>query len=305
MRELHQLSAAHISTNEAIVSGGMSEYDPKQDKNIQSTFERADSQMYKEKKLLKSLGAVTREDEPDQSDYGLNDTPFINVRKHILIADDIPNNRELLGDLLQEDYDIFYAADGVEALEILREHKDEIALLLLDLYMPNLTGREVMMEMQVDEDLMSIPVIVLTVDQDAELDCLKIGAMDFITKPYPDIDIVKARIAKCIELSENRDLIRHTERDKLTGLFNFDYFIRYVERIDIQSKGAVFDALVCDVNRFHSVNEQYGRQFGDLVLRSIGISFRKLARKTGGIACRRGETPFCCTVRIEMTMSNC
>ena len=115
--------------------------------------------------------------------YGLNDTPFINVRKHILIADDIPNNRELLGDLLQEDYDIFYAADGVEALEILREHKDEIALLLLDLYMPNLTGREVMMEMQVDEDLMSIPVIVLTVDQDAELDCLKIGAMDFITKP--------------------------------------------------------------------------------------------------------------------------
>ena len=291
MRELHQLSAAHISTNEAIVSGGMSEYDPKQDKNIQSTFERADSQMYKEKKLLKSLGAVTREDEPDQSDYGLNDTPFINVRKHILIADDIPNNRELLGDLLQEDYDIFYAADGVEALEILREHKDEIALLLLDLYMPTLTGREVMMEMQVDEDLMSIPVIVLTVDEDAELDCLKIGAMDFITKPYPDIDIVKARIAKCIELSENRDLIRHTERDKLTGLFNFDYFIRYVERFDIQSKGAAFDALVCDVNRFHSVNELYGRQFGDLVLRSIGISFRKLARKTGGIACReRGDT---------------
>ncbi|MBR2768285.1 MAG: hypothetical protein IKD68_05075 [Solobacterium sp.] len=45
-------------------------------------------------------------------------------------------------------------------------------------------------------------MIVLTVDQKAELECLKMGAMDFIPKPYPDIEIVKARIiAKCIELS--------------------------------------------------------------------------------------------------------
>lgn len=72
--------------------------------------------------------------------------------------------------------------------------------------------------MQVDEDLMSIPVIVLTVDQEAELDCLKIGAMNFIPKPYPDIEIVKARIPKCIELSEDRELIRYTERDKLTSV---------------------------------------------------------------------------------------
>lgn len=139
---------------------------------------------------------------------------------------------------------------------------------------------------------MSIPVIVLTVDQDAELECLKLGAMDFIPKPYPDIEIVKARISKCIELSENRDLIRRTQRDKLTGLFNVDYFIRYVNRYDQHYKGASLDAVVCDVNRFYSVNEQYGRQFGDLVLRSIGISFSKLARKTGGIGCRKGGDTF-------------
>jgi diguanylate cyclase (GGDEF)-like protein len=137
---------------------------------------------------------------------------------------------------------------------------------------------------------MSIPVIVLTADQDAELDSLKIGAMDFISKPFPNIDIVKARIAKCIELSETRDLIRHTERDKLTGLYHYDYFLRYVKRLDRQNKGTVFDAFVCNVNQFHVFNEQYGSQCGDLVLRSIGIEIKKLARKTGGIGCRqRGD----------------
>ncbi len=288
--ELHQLSAAHIASNDAIVSGGLAEYDPRRDHSVRDVFERADAKMYKEKTLLKSLGAVIRDDESNRSDQDDKENPAINIRRHILIADDIEATREMLGDLLSDDYDIFYAADGVEALNMLREHKDETALVLLDLIMPNMTGREVLREMQVSEELMSIPVIVLTADQDAELDSLKIGAMDFISKPYPNIDIVKARIAKCIELSEARDLIRHTERDKLTGLYHFDFFLRYVRRLDQQNKGTAFDAFVCNVNQFHALNEQYGSQFGDLVLRSIGIEIKKLARKTGGIGCRqRGD----------------
>jgi CheY-like chemotaxis protein len=68
--------------------------------------------------------------------------------------------------------------------------------------MPNMNGMEVLKAMQADEALKNVPVIVLTVDHDAELECLKLGAMDFIPKPYPDIEIVKARIEKCIELSK-------------------------------------------------------------------------------------------------------
>ena len=71
-------------------------------------------------------------------------------------------------------------------------------------YMPNMTGRELMARMQADKELARVPVIVLTVDHEAELECLKMGAMDFIPKPYLDIEIVKARIAKCIALSEKR-----------------------------------------------------------------------------------------------------
>ncbi len=177
-------------------------------------------------------------------------------------------------------------------MEMLHKHADEIALVLLDLYMPLMDGRDVLKEMQVNEALMSIPVIILTGDPDAELNCLKLGAMDFISKPFPDIEIVKARIAKCIELSENRDLIKHTQRDNLTGLLHFDYFIRYVERFDQQYKESSFDAFVCDINQLHAINKQYGRQFGDLVLRDIGANIRKLARKTGGFGCRKGGNTF-------------
>ncbi len=272
------------------IAAGIAEYRQNRHDSLQSVLEEADRAMYEQKQILKeSLAPVESETGsiPD-SEY----IPVIHTRKQILIVDDIEMNREIMGDLLADDYDILYATDGNEALKILRDKKGEIALVLLDLLMPGKNGMQVLAEMQVDEDLMSIPVIVLTVDQEAELDCLKIGAMDFIPKPYPDIEIVKARIDKCIELSEDRELIRHTERDKLTGLLNKDYFFRYVGRLDHLYKDTTMDAVVCDVSRFHSINKQYGRNFGDNLLRNIGICMRKIARKTGGISCRESGDTF-------------
>ena len=214
---------------------------------------------------------------------------MVRLRKQLLIADDIESNRELLGDLLSDEYGILYAADGIEALEQFRRHGDEISLLILDLYMPRMSGREVLREMKADIELMDVPVIVLTVDQHAELDCLRMGALDFIPKPYPDIEIVKARIAKCIELSENRDSNWRAQRDKLTRLFKIDYFMQCVKRCDQDETETAFDALVFDVNRFSLVNQRYGRPFGDLVLRGIGVGMKNLIHKTGGIGCRKGD----------------
>ena len=130
--------------------------------------------------------------------------PAAGQRRHILIADDIESNREMLGDLLSGEYEVHYASDGQEALEMLHRHGTKYSLLILDLYMPNMSGQEVLARMKADDELKSIPVVVLTVDQKAELECLKMGAMDFIPKPYPDIEVDKARIAKCIALSERR-----------------------------------------------------------------------------------------------------
>ena len=295
MHELHRLSIAHIQTGEAVVAGGISEYVTGEDSCVQDAFGRTDRAMYEEKALLRRLGAASRDDDSGEvllAGADVEDAPLPNVRRALLIADDVETNREMLGDLLAEDYDIFLAADGVEALAQLELHKDEIALLLLDLYMPNMTGFEVMARMQADEELMSIPVIVLTVDRKAELDSLRIGAMDFLPKPYPEIEIIKARISKCIELSESRELIRSTQRDRLTGLFNFGSFSRYVNLLDHQAGGASFDAIAVEISEFREVRAHHGSQFSNLAARSVGLAAKRLARRTRGVGCRVEDGTF-------------
>ena len=59
---LHDRSVEHISTNDVVISGGLSDYRPGEDVSFHDVFERADALMYEEKKLLKGMGAITRED---------------------------------------------------------------------------------------------------------------------------------------------------------------------------------------------------------------------------------------------------
>ena len=217
---------------------------------------------------------------------------MIDVRKTVLIAEDVEINRMLLGTILEEEYDVRYASDGAETLAILREEKDRISLLLLDLMMPEVDGIEVLRTMKSDPALRNIPVIVLTGDQEAEVECLHLGAMDFIPKPYPGAEIIKARVSKCIELSETRDLIQSTERDTLTKLFNIDYFVRYVERFDRYFAEMPMDAIVININHFQTINERFGKQYGDDVLRRLADKIRLTARETGGVCCRQGADVF-------------
>ena len=217
---------------------------------------------------------------------------MIDVRKTVLIAEDVEINRMLLGTILEEEYDVRYASDGAETLIVLREEKDRISLLLLDLMMPEVDGIEVLRTMKSDPALRNIPVIVLTGDQEAEVECLHLGAMDFIPKPYPGAEIIKARVSKCIELSETRDLIQSTERDTLTKLFTIDYFVRYVERFDRYFAEMPMDAIVININHFQTINERFGKQYGDDVLRRLADKIRATARETGGVCCRQGADVF-------------
>lgn len=292
---LHDRSVTHIRTNEVVVSGGLSDYNPEEDTCFHDVFERADALMYEEKKLLKGMGAVTREDAEEaaaslfQND---EDAEIMNLKRHVLIVEDVEINQMILGSMLEENYEILYASDGVEALGQVKTHKDEIALVLLDLQMPKMGGMEVLKVMKEEEELRGIPVIVLTADQSAEVDCLKIGAIDFIPKPYPSAEVVQARVTRCIELTEKRNIIQSTERDSVTNLLNLDYFLRYVRMYDQHYAGMSMDAIVLDVNHFHMVNERYGKQYGDGVLARIGQRVRQISREVGGVCCRREADVF-------------
>ena len=293
---LHDRSVVHISTNEVVISGGLSDYIPEEDTCFHDVFERADALMYEEKKLqLKGMGAVTREDAEEAVKPIFpedEDTEILHLKRHILIVEDVQLNQMILGSMFEDMYDIFYASDGIEALEQVKTHKDELAMVLLDLQMPQMGGMEVLKVMKEEEELEGIPVIVLTADQSAEVDCLKIGALDFIPKPYPTAEIVRARVNRCIELTEKRNIIHSTERDSLTGLLNLDYFLRYVRMYDQHYNDVAMDAIVLDVNRFHMLNERYGKQYGDSVLARIGQRVRGISRKIGGVCCRREADVF-------------
>ena len=209
-----------------------------------------------------------------------------NGKRQILIADDEMINREILGGILGNEYELLFAADGTETLEMIRSHRSTLSLVLLDLVMPGLSGLEVLKTVKEDAELSLIPVIVMTSERDAEVESLRLGATDFIPKPYPDIDVIHARVLRTIELFEDRDIIRSTERDALTGLYNREYFFRYAEQYDQFHPDTQTDAVIVDINHFRMINERYGKAYGDTILRRIGEQLRETVGADGGIVSR-------------------
>ena len=208
-------------------------------------------------------------------------------RRHlVLVVEDQEINRDVLGMILEDDYDVIYAENGEEGLEQMRSHLDKLSIVLLDLMMPVMDGFEVLRHMRGDPELASMPVIVLTAEKNAELRALQLGAADFITKPFAAHEVILARVARIIELCDGRNLISAAERDKLTGLYNRGFFFEYAERIYRYHPELHMDALSLDIERFHSVNELNGREFGDRVLRAIGEEIKDFLSKTEGIASR-------------------
>ena len=215
-----------------------------------------------------------------------------NRKRQILIVEDEFINREILKAHLEQDYEILSAGTGTEAMDAVRSNSETLSLILLDLNLPDFSGMDVLRRMKADPDMSRIPVIVLTSEREAEVESLNSGASDFIPKPYPMHEVILARVRRTIELSENRDLIRGTERDQLTGLYNRDYFARYAERYDIFHKAESTDAVVLDVSHFRMINERYGRSSADRMLRRIGTELRACIGPDGGIVCRREADTF-------------
>ena len=210
----------------------------------------------------------------------------VNGKRQILIVDDEQVNRELLGYIAASNFDVLYASDGVSALKLMEENAHTLSLVLLDLNMPEMDGFQVMSKMMENEALKNLPVLVMTSEEDAEIDCLKLGAADFIAKPFRAPEVVIARMQRTIELYEDRTTIEATERDDLTGLFTRDYFFNYTAQYDMYHPEAKMDAISVNINNFHLINELYGREAGDNVLHHMGMYLLDLRDKTGATIAR-------------------
>ena len=210
----------------------------------------------------------------------------------VLVVDDEEINRQLLGTILEQEYDVIYAENGKVALEQLKRHEGMVSLVLLDLLMPEMDGYAVIEAMRADAALNKVPIIVLTSEKSAEIKSLQLGAADFLSKPYDLPEVILARVRHSIKLFEDANIIQATENDMLTRLYTREFFFEYASQYDSRHPELAMDAIVLNFNRFHLLNELHGRAFGDTVLCTIADGIRAVTDAGGGIACRYDADTF-------------
>ena len=112
-------------------------------------------------------------------------------RSTILIVDDSEMNREMLAEILKDDYDTIEAADGKEAIAAIKAHENEIDLVLLDIVMPEMDGFEVLALMNRYKWIDSIPVIMISAEGDFSFikKAYDLGVTDYIQRPYQSYPI--------------------------------------------------------------------------------------------------------------------
>lgn len=132
------------------------------------------------------------------TDIKLPQDPQRLLQHAVLLVDDNVEFLDFLGESLAPDYRVFRAADGVNALEILRE--EDIDLVVSDVMMPNMDGLELCREIKADIRTSHVPVILLTAKsgEEFQLEGLRQGADDYVTKPF-NMEILRSRIEKLIE----------------------------------------------------------------------------------------------------------
>jgi putative two-component system response regulator len=131
----------------------------------------------------------------------------------VLVVDDIDMNVMILEEILQDDYNVLTANNGKQALEKLRDTPVLPKIILLDVLMPEMDGREMFEILKADESFKRIPVIFITAENDSESEFLAAGAVDFINKPFQP-DIVKHRVKNQIELKKYSDSLEEMVAEK-------------------------------------------------------------------------------------------
>lgn len=141
------------------------------------------------------------------------------MHRKILIVDDSDVNRDILTEILEDERPVMEAVDGSEALEILEKYHDDIAVVLLDLIMPQVDGFAVLEVMKKKGWMDKIPVLVITGEEAVEIErkSFEYGASDFVRKPF-DNTLVKRRVNNVTDLYMYKDRLEHKVEEQTKKL---------------------------------------------------------------------------------------
>lgn len=232
--------------------------------------------------------------------------------KKILIADDSPTNLKLISGILMNRYDTIYAKNGPCCLNSAIDDKPD--LILLDVMMPDIDGYEVCRMLKSDVRTSNIPVIFITSRKDMA-DVVKgfeAGGVDYITKPFNSLELI-ARIDTHVALvsavndlktySESLELLSQqllektkvldtlVRTDFLTGLANRLHILEQLKREESRfNRGTpLCSVIIGDIDNFKQINDTYGHETGDCVLKAVADVFKNNTRKQDVVARWGGE----------------
>ncbi len=212
--------------------------------------------------------------------------------KTILVIDDTIVNLDILAELLCK-YDVIDAISGEDALEIL--DFEDVDLILLDIMMPEMDGYEVCKRIKENEKTKDIPIIFITAKTD-EMSIEKaydIGGTDYVTKPFMPKELL-ARVKKELQIQDMmKELKVLASTDPMTKLYNRRYFAQISDHIlDISRREeSDLSIVILDIDKFKNINDNYGHQIGDDVIKKLSNTLMSNQRKSD-IVCRYGGEEF-------------
>lgn len=230
------------------------------------------------------------------------------LKPRLLVIEDSQDTSDLIQRVLANTFDIDVAADGEAGLMAWKTGRHD--LVLLDVMLPTLSGRNILIEIQRTDSTQ--PVVIMTahttIDQAEEL--MFLGAVDFLPKPFraeqlrkvcniaihrDDYLVSNSQFATHVKSLEDRELqlLYLATHDSLTGFYNRHFFETTIEELskDAIQQNRLHGLVYLDLDHFKVINDTFGHQKGDEVLREISTLISKRIRGVDTL-CRLGGDEF-------------
>ncbi|MBK5969107.1 MULTISPECIES: diguanylate cyclase [Thiorhodovibrio] len=198
---------------------------------------------------------------------------------------------------LAEHLRLVLSADGMD-VEVLSEPEQVIEavatfhpeLVLMDMHMPDYSGPELATVIRHHDDLLGLPIVYLSAEQDRkkQIQALRSGADDFLTKPISDAELVAAVRVRAARF---RQLANLMTKDSLTGLLKHAHIKEGIVRelARAQRTDHPLAVAMLDIDHFKQVNDSYGHAVGDRVIMALAHLLKQRLRKSDGIGRYGGE----------------
>lgn len=255
-------------------------------------------QKLQEAVLEQDIVDFVQKDDPDSVRFAVNaiSRTLKNYDTTILIVDDSIVYRSTLESTLKKLHiKTLEAKDGVEALKVLEENTN-ISLIITDYEMPNMDGHQLTFKIRekFKKDQLGIIAMSSLEKQETITKFLRLGANDFIHKPFSHNEIV-TRINSNLELLDLFTQIKDlANKDFLTGLYNRRYFFESGNPIfsKARRKKSNLAVAMIDIDKFKNINDTYGHDIGDIAIKEVKNILLSTLRNSDLIA-RFGGEEFC------------